>query len=242
MYRKLDLSFKPKDDINISSRPYTNNQYNQLEKSGNNRLLFDKTIQPSNYEDKKDIELFLNKDKLTTKKPNYDFKTVEKGFEHNGSKRDMYFAFDDPRLIDGRRNELYFTDSIPLGQGGIVNFDKIYSDEYANYGKKYESYSDINIGNVVYRTEIGQDSEPFKNPNFVIKSGIRYNLYENPMQNVQAEYTRIPFSKVHGDELSRLEFTRMSMEYREDLMATQDNKFNARKWNYRWKEPVKRID
>jgi hypothetical protein len=240
MYRKLDLSFKSKDDNKISSRPYTNNQYNQLENSGNNRLLFDKTIQPSDYENKKDVEIFINKDKIVTnKKNNYDFKTIKNGID---SKKDMYFAIDDPRLIDGRRNELYFTDSIPLGQGGIVNFDKIYSDEYADYGKKYENYSDINIGNIIYRTDTGQDSEPFKNPNFVIKAGIKYNLYENPMQNIQAEYTRTPFSREHGDELSRLEFTRMSMEHREDLMATQDNKYNARKWDYRWKEPVKRVD
>lgn len=239
MYRKLDLSFKSTDDNIMSSRPYTNNQYNQLEKSGNNRLLFDKTIQPSTYEDRKDVEIFINKDKITSKKYNYNFKTVKNGID---SKKDMYFALDDSRLIDGRRNDLYFTDSIPLGQGGIVNFDKIYSDEYADYGKKYESYSDINIGNIIYRTETGEDSEPFKNPNFVIKSGIKYNLYQNPMQNIQAEYVRVPFSREHGDELSRLEFTRMSMEYREDLMATQDNKFNARKWDYRWKEPVKRVD
>lgn len=243
-YKTLDLSLRKKVDEHISSRPYTNSQYNILDDIHNNkdRLLFAKTIQPSDIESEKDKPKFLNKDNLYfTQKDNYTFHKIKNDLENPKDEKYLYFNTNDPRLFDARTNQMKFVDDIPLGNGGITNPNKIYSQGYSNYGKSYSDYSDINIGNIIYRTEVGVDSEPFKNPNFVIKTGVKYNLFENPMQNVQTEYVRTPFTRDNGDELSRLESLRMSMNFREDLMATQDNKFNARKWNYRWKEPVKRI-
>lgn len=237
MYRTLDLSFKnKKEDNSPSSKPYTTTQYKKMEKSEDNVMFYDKTIQPSVLESENDKIIFLNKDKIQTEKSGYNFIPVK---EKN---KTSYISLDDPRLYDASRYVTTFLDSVPLGQGGIINFNELYTDKYKDYGKPYKNYEDINIGNIIYRTEVGVDSEPFKNPNFVIKSGVKYDLFRNPMDNVQAEYRRVPFSREEGQELSDLEYNRMNMTFREDLMATQDLKINSRKWNYRWKQPVKRID
>ena len=244
MYRTLDLSFKNKGEDNYpSSKPYTSSQYKKIEKEEDNVMFYDKTIQPSILESENDKVVFLNKDKITIPKSGYNFIPItENKTEGKTEKKTSYISLDDPRLYDASRNITTFLDSVPLGQGGIINFNELYTDKYKDYGKPYKNYEDINIGNIIYRTEVGVDSEPFKNPNFVIKSGVKYDLFRNPMDNVQAEYRRIPFSREEGQELTDLEKNRMDMTFREDLMATQDLKINSRKWNYRWKQPVKRID
>jgi hypothetical protein len=156
--------------------------------------------------------------------------------------KDMYYAFDDPRLIDAPRNIMTFLDAKPFGQRGIVGLthDEVYS--YDNdAGTEYKNYSDIKFGNIVYRTKIGKGSEPYNNPNYVIRAGITHSLFKDPMDNIQRQYTRVPFSRDRVCDDTRLEFTRDTLAHREDIMMNQFNKMNSRDWNFRFKQPMKSV-
>lgn len=252
MYRTIDLSFDedsrqsydktnydnpPLDDFSAPvtfSRAILPNHFES--KSRNNK---EHILNPNIYKDQPTFYEMSSRDDLWKKMWGGEEKKEKNPSPSHSPSPSFYYAFDDPRLIDASRNIMTFLDAKPFGQRGIITHDEIYAPN--NAGDKYKHYDDLVYGNIVYRTKVGEGSEPFNNPNYVIRAGIKYNLLKTPMDNVQREYTRVPFSRDKCPDDSRLEFTRETISHREDIMMTQANKMNSKDWSFRFKQPSKQI-
>lgn len=128
-----------------------------------------------------------------------------------------------------------FDSSVPLNQ---LNDKK----ELDNYGQKYNTYSDIEAGQVSYFIN-KERQDPFYSPLFEKQAHSIGDLYKDPMDNMKPHYSRIPIgiqqnpaTNLQCDARGEygLSWIRDSQDHRQDLLASQMAKINQERWAPRW--------
>jgi hypothetical protein len=152
----------------------------------------------------------------------------------NCNREKVYTTPYDGRLIDPRRNITIVLDRPPLE--GQVNMNDVYQDKLLNYGKNYSSYSDIHSGQILYYID-KTISDPYYNPNFVIRSEVEHVLFQDPMGAIKPQYYRRPFTNTFNN-LSNDQQTRDTLFFREDIMARQQAKYNQQRFDARYNDEI----
>ena len=151
----------------------------------------------------------------------------------------IVFMDNDPRLYDAKRATITPLDTPPYN--GAVKLENVYTDEsLKNYGKKYNTYSDINTGSITYYTDDSIEGAFFK-PVYTTSAIDLKSLYRDPMGGMKMQYDRFPLKENNCgiSKNTNYEYTLSSlddsMEFREDLMSRQMRKHNQTRWEPAWK-------
>ena len=192
-----------------------------------NKMLFKDGIEPK----KENGYIYLNPSAMQSKYAT-DFFPVQ-------SRTKVQYRSNDPRLISASHGgDILTLDNPPIDSE--ISLDKIYTDKNLNnYGKSYNTYSDINAGQITYYIDKSiQDS--FFSPLFSTPISSKGILYRDPMGAFKAQYERELFitndpintdKKYYKGGLSWIED---SQEHREDLLSKQMSKHNSQRWSPRW--------
>ena len=139
-----------------------------------------------------------------------------------------------PKLIsafhNGQRLEL---DYPPLDPD--IKLADIYTNpNLVNYGKKYNNYSDINVGNIMYYVD-NEIKPAFFGPLFTNDSVTVGTNYIDPMSSIKPNYQRIPIKNSNKKGYSGcLSFIDDTSETREDIMSLQMRPNNRKRYATRW--------
>jgi hypothetical protein len=186
--------------------------------------MFHQEVQPK----KNDGYIYLNPSAMQSKSA-FDFKPFINKQDSFCSK--LQYSSADPRLISASHGGQRLT----FGNPPID--DKNYLDELSldNYGKNYNTYSDINAGNITYYIN-NSIKDPLFKPIFSIPSRLTSTFYKDPMGSIKPQYYRQPLNyydpinsdkKYYNGGLSWLED---SQEHREDILSKQMNKINEQRF------------
>lgn len=134
----------------------------------------------------------------------------------------------DGRLYDAGRNMWVTLDTVPISVPSEEAAEA--RQNITNYGKHYNSYQDINAGQITYYID-KSISDPYFNPVFYNKAGVQKMCYVDPMDRISMMYPRTPISsvicKTNDECLSSM--TDLS-EFREELMAIQMRAQNRQRY------------
>lgn len=143
----------------------------------------------------------------------------------------------DPRLYSSLHNQYLTFDRPPLESK--VPLSEVYDKKLQGYGQGYETYKDINAGNILYYTDKSIE-DPYFNPLFSQPARVGTVVYKDPMGAMKPEYPRIvEQTKLIGDDQCDnkgfcLSWMRDSQQHREDILASQMAKRNQQRWEPRW--------
>jgi hypothetical protein len=150
---------------------------------------------------------------------------------------DVYIT-NDPRLVSGAHDgQILALDRPPIN--GKVDLNKIYTDKDLNYyGKKYNSYNDVNTGQITYYIDQTLQNPIFE-PLFGNPSRVDGYVYKDPMGSMKPQYIRVPVKHIDlldtkSNNSGQLTWMRDSLESREDLLSFQMSKNNREKYSSRW--------
>ena len=151
---------------------------------------------------------------------------------------DTIYISQDPRQYNAVRAEYTRLDTIPMD--GNVRLNTIYDEKYTNYGKAFNSYENINDGQVVYYVDKSiQDA--FYKPVYSEPAEESTVLYKDPMGAMKPEHNRRALVNTQNPTVTTtrhypysLSFLQDTQSYREDLIALQQRKHNQEKWSARW--------
>lgn len=148
----------------------------------------------------------------------------------------------DARLFNAAAGQWIQLDKPPINSSQKLN--TLTTDTGLNsYGKNYETYSNINSGQIMYY--IAKDREDayydtlFSTP--FITTGV---MYKDPMGNIKPIYIRNPinpqtnpmtteYNNSKPDELC-LSFISDTQKHREDIITSQMTSINQQRWEPRW--------
>ena len=146
----------------------------------------------------------------------------------------------DPRLTSDVRGIRMPIDRPPMDS--TVRLDKIYENKLAKYGQDYDTYKDINAGQIMYY--ISRDREDvLYEPLFNSKAQTIGTLYKDPMDNMKPNYDRIPIGKQSNpmttpycdDNEYSLSWMKDTQDHRQDLLSLQmRGNINQTRWSPRW--------
>lgn len=147
--------------------------------------------------------------------------------------RDGRYTAPDPRLIDTLRSSTMWLDRPPIN--GHIDMADVYDEKLDQYGRKYNTYSDVNTGQIMYYNDELIEN-PYFYPVFEQGSTIIAKLYRDPMGGIQPMYdwkpcpknTCVPFNE---KTLSSIEDSQF---HRQDIMSTQMRQINRSRWAPRW--------
>jgi hypothetical protein len=151
---------------------------------------------------------------------------------------DKLYISNDPRLIDSPRADMLLLDTPPIDSN--LKLNTIYTDKNLDtYSKKYNTYTDINTGQIMYYID-ESIANPFFNPNFVTSSYAESKMYKDPMGAYKPRYERYPIT--YNDPITTdnqnynytLAWMQDTTSYREDIMAKQMRKRMEQRWEPRW--------
>ena len=116
----------------------------------------------------------------------------------------------------------------------------IYTDPtFKEYGKFYGDYNDIKAGQILYYLDESISNTLYK-PIFTNSANVDGILYKDPMGSMKPQYNRTPIKipnlleTKNDNNHGELTWMRDSLETREDLIASQMNRNNQRKYSSRW--------
>lgn len=149
-----------------------------------------------------------------------------------------YFDKSFQKVSDGYISNDPRTASVPLGGAKMpldvppiykdVDLRNINFDEgLDNYGKGYKTYSDINVGQVLYYVNNSTANTLFE-PLFSPDDKITLRLYEDPMGTVKPEYTRDKSKSKNCCGNSR--WLQDTQAHRQDLLDIQMRRNNSNRW------------
>lgn len=113
-------------------------------------------------------------------------------------------------------------------QIGAVDMDDTFDMNNSRYGGVYESYNNINNGQITYYAD-SSVSQPFFNPVYTISSNVDKNIFIDPMDSHKPEYVKVPISTTLNN-ISNDQFTRDQLFFREDIMSKQQSLNNRKSW------------
>lgn len=154
---------------------------------------------------------------------------VEK--EHIGGCPNIVQAtYCDPRVRNQPTGELIKLDRKPYT--GHVPLDEIYSESLRNYGTGYNTYSDINGGQIRYYVS-DDNYSAFQEPMFALRADETKTVRKDPMGSLLPEYYREPLT--YGlKNVSPYQDTRDQLRYREDIMEGIVYNQNKQSWGKLW--------
>ena len=177
---------------------------------------------------------YLNPQAITQK---YGDDFIKNSCRIEGCNSEIYESTD-PRLLDVRRGERLGLNTPPLDSN--LKLDTIYTDKNLdNYSKKYNTYKDINTGDVMYYIDESIKS-PFFEPNFVSSSHVESKIYKDPMGSLKPIYERYPIisnnplTSNNSNYKFNLSWMQDTTSYREDIMSKQMSRRNEQRWEPRW--------
>jgi hypothetical protein len=147
------------------------------------------------------------------------------------------YASWDPRLYSATHNQYITFDRPPLESK--IPLSEIYDKKFKGYGQGYETYKDINAGNVLYYNNAARE-DPYYSPLFSQPARVGTVVYKDPMGAMKPEYPRIvDNTKLVGDDQCDnqgfcLSWMRDSQNHREDILSSQMSKINQQRWMPRW--------
>ena len=197
-----------------------------------NKKFSNTNLQPSLKEGITNINPKVYQDKYAK-----DFSSI-KCNETNGCP-ELQWTSPDPRLISAPRGgKSYTLDNRPIDS--TISLENVAIDKNLdNYGQNYNTYSDINEGQILYYINHSRE-DPFYRPLFVNSVDVTGVLYKDPMGALKPRYERVPLVKDNPIGQTRdnyegcLSWIQDSTEHREDLMAKQMNVRNQQRWMPRW--------
>ena len=174
--------------------------------------------QPMNHE-KQQIS-FLNKLGLTPM-TDYHITKDEEG-------KQTYFYGFDSRMVDARGMRMSLDKPAMVG---AVDMDDVYKIDNSGYGGVYQTYGDINNGNIAYYVDQSV-SQPFFDPVDTLSSTVNKTVIMDPMTNPKPEYSKMVDSTLRSvvDD----QYARDQLTFREELMTRQQNLYNRTSWTNRW--------
>ena len=174
--------------------------------------------QPMNHE-KQQIS-FLNKLGLTPM-TDYHITKDEEG-------KQTYFYGFDSRMVDARGMRMSLDKPAMVG---AVDMDDVYKIDNSGYGGVYQTYGDINNGNIAYYVDQSV-SQPFFDPVYTLSSTVNKTVIMDPMTNPKPEYSKMVDSTLRSvvDD----QYARDQLTFREELMTRQQNLYNRTSWTSRW--------
>jgi hypothetical protein len=144
----------------------------------------------------------------------------------------------DPRLISASHNgQVLALDRPPIDS--TVCLDDLNNENLKEYGKNYNTYSDINAGQIEYYIDKSR-SDPFFNPLFTIPSKSIGKVYKDPMGSMKPQYNRHSLvcnsmlDTTNDNYSGGLSWIQDSTSHREDLLSLQMRKRNEQRWMPRW--------
>ena len=173
------------DNLTIEPKKYANNtdfsQYFECK----NRLEFKSQIEPMN----KNTYTHLNPTNITKSYAKDFYEGTYEGASPNYNGK--FFSSDDPRLISNMHNgQVLILDRPPIDES--IKLKDIYTDPRMKYyGQKYNDYSDINAGQILYYIDNKLEDTLFQ-PLFENASQVSGTIYKDPMGATYPEYRRIP--------------------------------------------------
>lgn len=148
------------------------------------------------------------------------------------------YASWDPRTWSAVHNQ-YLTFSRPPLESS-VKLSEVYSDKLKGYGQCYQSYDDINAGNIAYYIDRSRE-DAYYPPNFTQPSvNVTKVVYKDPMGALKPEYQRqIPYKNPVTNpscdyEPFALSFLKDTQTHRDDIMTGLLSKTNQQRWEPRW--------
>lgn len=146
----------------------------------------------------------------------------------------------DPRLFNSVSGDCIQLDTPPLLS--TPNLNTLNKNKDLNfYGQNYNSYSDVNAGQIVYY--ITKDmADSFYKPVFSSKANVVGVLYKDPMGSIKPEYHRIPKTKFEPIKSANydsegehcLSWINDSQYQREDIISKQMALHNQQRFAPRW--------
>jgi hypothetical protein len=106
------------------------------------------------------------------------------------------------------------------------------------YGKKYNDYSDVKAGQIVYYIDKSIEDANYL-PVYTNNAYVKGVMYKDPMDGMNPQYIRTPVIKTDlldtkNNKTNQLSWIRDSLESREDLINLQQQKYNKQKYSSRW--------
>ena len=144
----------------------------------------------------------------------------------------------DPRLNSASHGQWITLDQPPI-DSSMKLYDIPFDKRLDNYGQNYNSYSDINAGQIVYYIDKSIE-DPFFKPNFVTSSRIEGTLYKDPMGSISPEYYRTnvkndnPIGPKRNNYEGGLSWMEDSLNQREDIMSLQMSRQLRETWAPRY--------
>lgn len=129
----------------------------------------------------------------------------------------------DPRTYDSPRAQYTVLDRPPLKVENTQPLQNLNSKKNDNKPGFTKGYEGIRGGSIIYYEDYNNDL-PYCSPVFEIQSFIRPSILEDPMGSTKTYYERIPIPS-EVQQISDYSFDRDQMEFREDLIALQQQKF-----------------
>jgi hypothetical protein len=144
---------------------------------------------------------------------------------------DKYMYGWDSRMVDARGLRLELDQPAKIG---AINMNDVYKIDNKGYGGVYNTYSDINNGNVVYYVD-QSISQPFFDPVYTLSANVEKNILLDPMNNPKPDYKKNVQSTLYG--VVNDQYARDQLSFREELMSRQQNLYNRTSWTNRWISP-----
>lgn len=141
-------------------------------------------------------------------------KTVHNFFQIN--ENGPYYSYD-PRIRSPATGQ-----EMPLNvppKSSKVLLQNVYNNSLIKYGQHYNTYADINTGQIQYYTSKDL-SNPLIHPVFTIQSNVQKDMFVDPMGSSSPQYTRNPKTK-NNRNISDYQYMRDSLEHREDIISKQ---------------------
>jgi len=145
----------------------------------------------------------------------------------------------DPRTWSATRNQYITFETPPLD--GSIKLKDIYNDNLKGYGQNYQTYSDINAGQIVYYVDKSREDAYYR-PLFNENVQVDTLVYKDPMDAMKPEYPRVtPYKNPITDESCNygeycLSFIKDTNMFREDILASNMVKINQQRWMPRWSD------
>ncbi len=118
---------------------------------------------------------------------------------------------------------------------GSIDYENIYDPRFTSYGDPYRSYSDVNLGQILYYYS---DVDQYRMPNYVTRSNVDFIEYTNPMGKVKPYFQRTAGTQDARPYVEN-QFQSDALFFRENLSESMSRKMNSESWQGRF-SPISR--
>jgi hypothetical protein len=143
----------------------------------------------------------------------------------------------DSRLVDTSRNVTMNLDVPPIQVAYDVKHDNMDGKRIGQgktYGKHYDSYADVNAGQIQYYVD-SEIAQPFFSPVYAMQSEVDKTMYIDPMGTKKPQFTK-KFNEKRQEHTNMLSSIEDTTKHREDIMSLQQRVHNERRYDLVYKK------